>query len=374
MSIKRDIQDIVASKLFKSRIIIIYGARQVGKTTMVKMIQDEFNYKSRYFNCDEPDIRESLTNKTSTELKELIGGNKLILIDEAQRVKNIGITLKLIIDNYPGVQVIATGSSSFELSNEIAEPLTGRKYEFLLYPFSISELQQVYPETDIKRLLEIRIIKGMYPDVILKTDESEYILKDITKSYLFRDVLQYQNIKNPDILNKLLQALALQVGNEVSYNELANQLQVDKNTVNNYISILEKAFIIFRLNPYSKNLRNELKKLRKIYFIDIGIRNALLNNLNPLYLRQDTGGLWENFMISEKLKSLNNRGLAQNFYFWRTHQQHEIDLIIEEGGNICGYELKMAAKKFKIPKIFKETYPGVKVDLINRDNFMDFLK
>jgi uncharacterized protein len=373
MKIKRDIQDMITAKIFKGRIIIIYGARQVGKTTLVRMIQNEYNYKTIFLNCDEPDIRESLTNKTSTELKELIGNNNLILIDEAQRVKNIGISLKLIIDNYPNIQIIATGSSSFELSNEISEPLTGRKYEFQLYPFSIKELQQIYSIEEINRLIEVRIIKGMYPDVTINTDESEYILKDITKSYLFRDVLQFQNIRNPDILNKLLQALALQIGNEVSYNELANKLQVDKNTIISYISILEKAFIIFRLNPYSKNLRNELKKLRKIYFVDTGIRNALINNLNPMNLRQDSGSLWENFLISERVKSLNNSGYTANLYFWRTHQQQEIDLIVEEGGIIHGYEFKITAKKYKSPKIFRENYPDVKVDLINRNNYLDFV-
>ena len=269
-------------------------------------------------------------------------------------------------------QIIATGSSSFELSNKISEPLTGRKYEFQLYPFSPGELRQVYSRTEIGRLLEARIIKAMYPDVVINTDESEDILRDITKSYLYRDILQFQNIRNPEVLNKLLQALALQIGNEVSYNELANKLKIDKNTVANYINILEKAFIIFRLNPFSKNLKNELKKSRKIYFVDTGIRNAMINNLNPMDLRQDLRNLWENFLISERIKSLNNSGNIKNLYFWRTHQQHEIDLI-EEGGSIHGYELKMNAKKYRIPKIFRDNYPGVKVDLINKDNYLEFV-
>ena len=371
--IKREIQDSVTAKLFKGRAVIIYGARQVGKTTLIKKIQDKYDHSSRYLNCDEPDIRESLTNKSSTELRELIGGNKLVLIDEAQRVRNIGISLKLIIDNYPDIQIIATGSSSFELSNKIAEPLTGRKYEFQLYPFSLKELRQINTGIEMDRLLETRIIKGMYPDVVINKDESEDILRDITKSYLYRDMLQFQSIRNPEILNKLLQALALQIGNEVSYNELANKLKIDKNTIANYINILEKAFIIFRLNPFSKNLRNELKKLRKIYFVDTGIRNALINNLNPLDLRQDAGSLWENFLISERIKSINNSGHSRNLYFWRTHQQHEIDLIEEEGEKIYGYELKMTAKKNKVPKIFRDNYPGVKVNFINKDNYKYFL-
>jgi len=373
MNIKRDIQDLVTSKLFKGRAVIIYGARQVGKTTLIKRIQDEYHLRSSYLDCDEPDIRESLFNKTSTQLKELVGDSRLVLIDEAQRVKNIGITLKLLIDNFPDVQIIATGSSSFELSNKIAEPLTGRKYEFQLYPFSLRELMQINTRKEINRLLEVRIIKGMYPDVVINKSESQYILKDITRSYLYRDILQFQTIRNPEVLNKLLQALALQIGNEVSYNKLANKLQIDKNTISNYIDILEKAFIIFRLNPFSRNIRNELKKLRKIYFIDTGIRNTLINNLNPLDIRQDAGSLWENFLISERVKFLNNHGYFKNLYFWRTHQQHEVDLIEKESGNMHGYEFKINAKKNKVPKIFKDNYPGVKIDFIDMDNYMDFL-
>lgn len=373
MIIKRHIQDIIVSRLFKGRAVIIYGARQVGKTTLIKEIQKDYEASSVYFNCDEPDIREALTEKTSTELKSFIGNKRLVLIDEAQRIRNIGITLKLIIDNYPEIQVIATGSSSFDLSNQISEPLTGRKYEFRLFPFSISELKQVYTEIEIERLLDNRMVMGMYPDVVIKSDEAEEILRDITKSYLYKDVLQFQYIRNPEILNKLLQALALQVGSEVSYNELAGMLKIDKKTVSSYISLLEKAFIIFRLSPFSRNLRNELKKLRKIYFADTGIRNALINNLNPMKLRQDTGGLWENFLISERMKIFNNSSVVINFYFWRTHQQQEIDLIEEQGGSIYGYELKQNKKTYKIPKAFLDAYPEVKVDLINKNNYKKFL-
>ncbi|GAF88241.1 unnamed protein product, partial [marine sediment metagenome] len=273
--------------LFKGKLVVIYGARQVGKTTLIKEMQKNYFDKSIYINCDEPDMREALTKKTSTELKSFIGNNNLVLIDEAQRVKNIGITLKLIVDNYPKIQVIATGSSSFDLSNEIVEPLTGRKYEFYLFPFSLEELKEIYSEIEINRIIENLTIFGMYPDIVLQKDDTAGLLREITKSYLYKDVLQYQNIKNPEVLEKLLQALALQIGNEVSFNEIARIIGIDKKTVSSYISILEKAFIIFRLKPYSKNLRSELKKLRKIYFVDTGIRNAIINNLNPFNLRQD---------------------------------------------------------------------------------------
>jgi len=375
MLITRKIQKKAEKALFKGKIVIIYGPRQVGKTTLVKQIKEKYSDGSAYFNCDEPDIREALTNKTSTELREFLNldRKKMIVLDEAQRVKNIGITLKLIVDNFPEIQVIATGSSSFDLANEISEPLTGRKNEFFLYPFSLEELGQIYSEIEVDRLLENRMIFGMYPEIILKKDDLEKSLKSLVQSYLYKDVLQYQNIKNPEILGKLLQALALQVGNEVSYNELAGTVGVDKNTIASYIQILEKAFIIFRLNPYSRNLRSEIKKLRKIYFYDNGVRNALINNLNPLNLRQDQGALWENFILSERVKYNNNNALDKNLYFWRTKQKQEIDFLEESNGALSAFELKWQKDKFNIPKAFSDAYPGVKVDLVNRKNYRKFV-
>jgi uncharacterized protein len=375
MLIKRTIQEAVEKALFKEKIVIIYGPRQVGKTTLVKQIKEKYNSKYAYFNCDEPDVREALTNKTSTELKDFLNLdlNKLVVLDEAQRVKNIGITLKLLIDNFPETQIIATGSSSFDLANEISEPLTGRKNEFFLYPFSLEELSQMYSSLEIDRLLENKMIFGMYPEIILKKDDLEKSLKSLTQSYLYKDVLQYQNIKNPEILEKLLQALALQVGNEVSYNELAGTVGVDKNTVANYIQLLEKAFVIFRLNPFSRNLRTELKKLRKIYFYDNGIRNALINNLNPLNLRQDQGALWENFMLSERVKHNNNHALDKNLYFWRTKQKQEIDFLEESGGAISAFEFKWQKDKFNIPKAFSTSYPEATTELVNRKNYKEFV-
>jgi predicted AAA+ superfamily ATPase len=343
MIIKRTIQYAIEKNLFKNKIVIIYGARQVGKTTLVKEILKKYPKNSEYYNCDEIDIRQALTDKTSTELRAFFAGKKLVILDEAQRVKNIGLTLKIIVDNFPDIQIIATGSSSFDLSNEISEPLTGRKFEFYLYPFSTQELESVYSSLELKRLLERRIIYGMYPDVILKEGDAAINLKTLVLSYTYKDILQYQNIKSPEILEKLLQALALQVGNEVSYNELAELVGVDKNTVSNYIQILEKAFIIFRLSPFSRNLRNELKKLRKVYFYDTGIRNALINNLNPISLRQDVGALWENFMISEKIKQNNNLGISANTYFWRTTNGKEIDYIEDSGGYYL--DLNLSGKK-----------------------------
>ncbi len=372
--IKRKIQDSIEKSLFKGKLVVIYGARQVGKTTLIKEMQKNYFNKSIYINCDEPDMREALTKKTSTELKSFIGNNNLVLIDEAQRVKNIGITLKLIVDNYPKIQVIATGSSSFDLSNEIVEPLTGRKYEFYLFPFSLEELKEIYSEIEINRIIENLTIFGMYPDIVLQKDDTAGLLREITKSYLYKDVLQYQNIKNPEVLEKLLQALALQIGNEVSFNEIAEIIGIDKKTVSSYISILEKAFIIFRLKPYSKNLRSELKKLRKIYFVDTGIRNAIINNLNPFNLRQDVGALWENFLVSERIKFNKNHNRIRNTYFWRTQKGQEIDYLEEESDKLFGFEFKWRKKSFRKSKLFMESYPGSSVQLINRDNYLEFLK
>jgi len=346
----------------------------VGKTTLVKEIQKKYFNESLYLNCDEPDIRNLFTEKTSTEIKSFIGDKKLIILDEAQRIRNIGLTLKLMVDNFPEIQVIATGSSSFDLSNKIAEPLTGRKHEFHLYPFSLEEIKQIYSDLEINRILEQRIVFGMYPEIFFSGVEAENKIKDLTRSYLFKDVLEFQNIKNAEAIGKLLTALALQIGNEVSYNELAQTVGIDKITVSNYIQILEKAFIVFRLPPFSRNLRNELKKLRKIYFFDCGIRNALINNLNSLNLRQDTGALWENFIISERVKYNRNHGADKNIYFWRTREGREIDYLEEAGGKLNGFEIKWADEKFKTPKVFSEAYPESKIKLISRENYRDILR
>jgi hypothetical protein len=377
MIIKREIQNDIEKRLFRKKVVIIYGARRVGKTTLIREIQKKFKDISLYLNCDEPDIREALTDKTSTELKSFIGPKQLVIIDEAQRVRNIGLTLKLIVDNYPEIQIISTGSSSFTLSSQTVEPLTGRKYEYFLYPFSISELKSIYSNIEIDRLLEKRIIFGMYPEIVINEFDNERNLKEITRSYLYKDVLQYQNIRNPEILEKLLQALALQLGNEVSYNELSNSLGIDKKTVQSYISILERAFVIFKLGPFSKNLRNEIKKLRKIYFIDTGIRNALINNLNPFTLRNDMGVLWENFLIIERIKNTSNNFLSKNIYFWRTHQKEEIDLIEESTDNISAYEFKWKNKKSvkeKAHKAFSDKYKNINFKIIDRKNYQEFLK
>jgi predicted AAA+ superfamily ATPase len=319
-------------------------------------------------------VRSALSGKTSTELKRFFGNKRLVILDEAQRVQNIGLTLKLVADTYPNLQIIATGSSSFDLSNKIEEPLTGRKLEFYLYPLSLEELARQHSALEIQRLLPTRMVYGMYPEIALGERSEEKQLKEIAKSYVYKDILQFDALRNADAIDKLIKALALQIGNEVSYNELASLVGINKNTVQKYIRILEQAFIIFRLNPFSKNARKELKKMRKVYFFDTGIRNALINNLNPLELRQDTGVLFENFMISERIKFLHNRGKSQNSYFWRTHQGAEVDYMEETNGIIAGYEFKWNKKTFRPPASFMDLYPQSSLSLINRHTFQSFVK
>lgn len=373
MLIKRTIQRQIEEKLFKGKIIVIYGPRQVGKTTLLKELQKLRPNDSIVFNCDEPDIREAFTEKTSTHLKALISNKSLVLIDEAQRVRNIGLTLKLLADTFPEVQVVATGSSSFDLSNQISEPLTGRALEFTLYPFSFEELLQQHSSLELNRLLDQRIVYGMYPEIVLNSIEAETLLSTITKSYLYKDVLQFQRLKYPEVLDKLLKALALQIGNEVSFTELSNLVGLDQKTIEGYVRLLEQAFVVFRLPPYSTNARNELKKMRKIYFYDTGIRNALIRNLNPTDLRQDGGALWENVMIAERMKFLNNHARFPNRYFWRTHQGAEVDYLEEERATIQAFEFKNNSKTSKPPKSFTEQYPNISFQTINRETYQTFL-
>ncbi|MEI6650440.1 MAG: ATP-binding protein [Candidatus Moraniibacteriota bacterium] len=376
MKIVRTIQKDVEDRLFKGKVIIIYGARQVGKTTLATAIMEKYaaSQKTLYLNCDDRDVRSELTNKTSTELKNTLSPYTLVVIDEAQRVENIGLTLKLLVDTYPEIQIIATGSSSFDLSNKISEPLTGRKFEFHLFPFSLQELSQEFQKPfEIQRILESRMLFGAYPEVVEAGADAKNRLREIVQSYLYKDVLEYQNIRHSEVLDKLLQALALQIGTEVSYVELAGLIGVNKITVENYVRILEQAFIIFRLPPLSRNLRNELKKMRKIYFYDLGVRNALINNFNPLELRQDVGALWENYMISERIKFNRNNDKSPNMYFWRTLQKQEIDYVEDEGGVLSGFEFKWKKDTYKRPKVFLEAYSGSDISLVNRESFHEFV-
>ena len=296
----RELYPVILDQCFKGKAIILLGARQVGKTTLLRQVIQTAQTEVQYLNCDEPQVVEALTNRNLRELVLLVGKAKYIVIDEAQKVNNIGLTLKLIVDNIPDVQVIATGSSAFELRNRLNEPLTGRKFEYQMYPISTNEIYQSSGYVDVKRLLETRLIYGSYPEVLSNLDNAQSLLLSLSDSYLYKDILTMDSMRKPDVLNKLLQALAFQIGSEVSYNELAQTIGTDSKTVEKYIDLLEKCFIIFRLNGLSRNLRNELKKAKKIYFCDNGVRNAVIQQFAPVALRNDMGQLWENFFISER--------------------------------------------------------------------------
>lgn len=372
--INRELINLVEKNLFKNKAIIILGARQTGKTTLLKYFYDKFKNETLFLDCDETIVREQLQDASSQKLRRLLGNAKVIFIDEAQRVKNIGLSLKIIKDQIPEKQLIVSGSSSLDLANEINEPLTGRKFEYYLYPISFGELVAHKNLITIQSDLEQRMIYGMYPDIINNVGDEIALLKNLAGSYLYKDLLSYKEIRKPALLEKLLQALALQIGNEVSFSELAGLLQIDKQTIEKYVYLLEQAFIIFRLAPLSRNLRNELSKMRKIYFWDTGIRNALISNFNPINLRNDAGALWENFLISERLKKNHYHEKYGNYFFWRTHQQQEIDFIEEYDGKMHAFEFKWNPKaKVRFPKTFLDAYPEHETAIVHRDNYVDFL-
>jgi uncharacterized protein len=372
--INRMIIQRIKEVLFKGKTIMLFGPRQSGKTTLLEMLAGDIGGKVLLLDCDEPDIRKELTDVTSAQLMHRFGDARVVMIDEAQRVKNIGITLKLIHDKIKGVQLIVTGSSSFELTSEISEPLTGRKYEFLLLPLSTAEMIGHTDDITEKRLLERRLLYGLYPDVVNEPGNERKILTNLTGSYLYKDIFTFQDIRKPEIIESLLEALALQAGNEVSYHELANALGIDQLTVRRYIDMLEKAFVVFRLRSFSRNVRNEIRKSRKIYFYDNGIRNALISNFSQINLRTDKGSLWENFLVSERLKLLNNTQTDAKRYFWRTAQQQEVDYIEERDGQLSAYEFKWTEKKTnKLPTTFIKAYPGALTSFVNHSNYLDFV-
>ena len=373
MMIDRIIEKAILDKLFKGKAILIFGARQVGKTTLINKIAGEINEQTLVLNGDEPDVRELLSNATSRRLKAYFGNNKLVIIDEAQGIKYIGITLKLITDQLKDVQIMATGSSAFELADKTAESLTGRKYEFKLYPLSFGELVAQYGLLEEKRVLEHRMIFGYYPEIVNNETLAKEHLKLIAGSYLYKDILMLGKIKKTFLLEKILRALAIQVGNEVSFNEIGNMVQAKGETVEKYIDLLEKAYIIFRLPAFSRNVRNEIKKGKKIYFCDNGIRNAIIGSFNPIEKRTDTGALWENFVVSERMKFLRHSGIDTTMYFWRTTQQQEIDLIEEAESMLSAYEIKWQKRKVRFSRTFLNAYPDCKMHIIMKDNVEDFL-
>jgi predicted AAA+ superfamily ATPase len=370
--IKRIIEETIKSRLNSGKAIILLGPRQTGKTTLLEKIAGELgNYL--FLNCDDLFVRDQLENANTETLKQIIGKYETVFIDEAQRVKNIGLILKIIVDRIKNVRLLVSGSSALELANEINEPLTGRKWEYMLFPISWAEMINNTDFLSSQQQLQQRLIIGMYPEIINNPGDEEEILKQLTSSYLYKDLLSLKEIRKPEILPKLLKALALQIGGEVSYSELANILNINKETVSSYIDLLEKSFIIFKLDAFSRNLRNEIARNKKIYFYDNGIRNALISNFNPLNTRQDSGALWENFLMSERKKFLHYNKISVNSYFWRTKNQQEIDYVEERGGKIYAFEFKYGTNtKAKIPKLFIETYkPETKI--VTTENFNMFL-
>ena len=372
--IRRSIEPKIIADFKRKKVIVILGARQVGKTTLLDSIA-QGKQKILTLNCDNFDDAQALEEKTSTELANMLSAYELVFIDEAQRVKNIGLTLKIIADLRLNAQVIVTGSSSLDMANEINEPATGRLLEYNLYPFSLSELADTTSERDEHRLLETRMIYGLYPEVVNEPSDAKRTLMTLTNSYLYKDLFTYKGIKKPDLVQRLVRALALQVGSEVSYNELANLLGADRGTIETYIDLLEKCFVIFRLDSFSRNLRNEIKKGKKIYFYDNGIRNAVLANFAPLTLRSDVGILWENLMVSERIKRNSYASQYANLYFWRTHEQQEIDLIEEEDGMLRAFEFKWNPRaKSKLPRSFADNYSPVQYEVVTPENFWDFIR
>ena len=372
--IKRHLEDIILSHLFKRKTIIIYGARQVGKTTLVDELIKKQKAKALILNGDDADVRELFSAVSASKLKPVLGNYKLVVLDEAQRIADAGLAIKIIHDNFKDIQLIVTGSSSLELAEKIKEPMTGRKLEFFLYPFSFSEMTDHHGFLTEKRMLEHRMIFGYYPYVAVNAGSEKRVLKTLASDYLYKDILSIGQIKKPVLLDKISKALAIQIGNEVSYIELAQLLDSDKGTIEKYIDLLEKSYVIFRLPGLNRNVRNEIKKGRKIYFYDNGIRNAILGNFLPLNSRVDTGALWENFLVSERYKIIANNDEVPKSYFWRTTQQQEIDYIEEYQNKLFAFEFKWSSSKRPfLSKTFSNAYPGSEFKVITPENFHEFL-
>jgi predicted AAA+ superfamily ATPase len=371
--IERFLSQNIQNVLNKNKAIIVLGARQTGKTTLLHQLFEK-NEKTLWLNGDEADVHYLFANATSTSLRAALSAYTTVIIDEAQRIENVGIKLKLMTDQIPNLQLVATGSSAFELCNRINEPLTGRKWEFQLFPLSFPEMVKHHGLFEEKRLLPHRLLYGYYPEVVVNQGNEQKILRQLSDSYLYKDILQWEGIQKPDKLLTLLKALAFQVGSQVSYNELAQTCGLDSKTVEKYILLLEKTFVIFRLNSFARNLRNELKFSRKIYFYDNGIRNALTSNFNQIEMRDDKGALWENFLVSERIKKLHYSEIWANSYFWRTKEQQEIDYIEERNGEVSAFEFKWNVKKQpKINTAFKTVYHAENLQVITPNNVEDFL-
>lgn len=375
MIIERSLFNPIIKQIKKEpKIIIIYGPRQSGKTTLIKQLLAKLNITTPIFNGDDIRTQEAFGMPNLRLLKKAVGDEKILVIDEAQRIENIGLSLKLLYDDL-NITMIASGSSSFDLANKVNEPLTGRAATFTLYPLAILEIPVKLPDISVKPRLEEFLRFGMYPKVetLISEEDKQNYLNDLISNYLYQDILSFETVRKPKKVIDLLSLLALQIGSEVSILELAQNLSLSKSIVEKYLDILEKMFIIINLRGFSRNLRKEISKTSKYYFVDLGLRNALIRNFNPLILRSDKGALFENFCIIERIKYFANKRQKANFYFWRTYDQKEIDLIEEKDGKLFGFEFKYGKEKGKIPKTFLETYPNSQIEIITQDNYLSFV-
>jgi predicted AAA+ superfamily ATPase len=374
MAIKRTIQERILQRMHKNKAILIFGAHQTGKSTLSEALIQKQEESSLSLNGDDSDVRALFQEANATKLRAIIGNHQIVLIDEAQRIQDIGLAIKIIVDQIKNVQVIATGSSSFDLASRINESLTGRKYEFQLFPFSFGEMVSHHGLLEEKRMIDHRMLYGYYPEVVTHPGEEEERLKLLASSYLYKDLLMLDKINKPAMLEKLLQALAWEVGSEVSLDEISRLLAIDRKTVEKYIDLLEKAFVIFQVPAFSQNVRTEIRKGKKIYFCDCGIRNAVINHFQPVVMRPDKGALWENFVMAERLKFLRNQGKDTKLHFWRTTQQQEIDLIESDAEKLNAIEIKYnPAAKAKFSSTFTGAYPHAQLINVNSTNIESFL-
>ncbi|MBP5226205.1 MAG: ATP-binding protein [Kiritimatiellae bacterium] len=375
--IKRAIEHEIARLLPQGKVIVVYGPRQSGKTTMVRHIVEERKLDALWLDADMADVRRMLTELSPEKWESILGGRRTLIIDEAQRVEDIGIALKILIDNIKGLRVIVTGSSALELKNRTEEPLTGRKFDFLLLPPSFAELSGMSDALSEIRSVEDRLVYGSYPDVLSAGADRERVLRSLASSYLYKDLLSLDGIVKSAALEKLTMALAFQIGSEVSYQELADTVGIDRKTAEKYVDLLKRCFVVFEVGAYSRNLRNEIRKSRKFYFHDVGVRNAVIGNLLPLASRSgdETGHLWENYVIAERFKRNVNLPTPPRAYFWRTKSGQEIDYIEESNGGIVAWEIKWNARKARgsLPSAFRAAYPGTPCGFISRENLPPFL-
>ena len=378
MKIARFLQSKIVDFLLPGKVIVFYGPRQVGKTTLVKDLMNAVTRNSHFINADELRYREVLASQNQVKLDELLGNADLLIIDEAQRVPEIGINLKILIDNHPELTILATGSASFELANKISEPLTGRKLTFNLYPISYPELSQSFGAWEARDMVERWLLWGGYPEIVTTNSPElrEQLLGELVGAYLYRDILELEGLRRADKIVDLLRLLAFQIGQEISLAELATSLAINRQTVEKYLDLLEKVFVIFKVGGFSRNLRKEVTKNARYYFMDNGVRNSLIQNFNPLTLRNDVGQLWENYLMVERRKANQYAGRSVNTYFWRTYDQKEIDLIEEHGGKIYGFEFKWKDTSIKkaAQREFLGGYPQAELAVISQENFVGFLK